>query len=530
MKRVILSLVSVMMILMMVAACKNAAVTTPSQATSSTGPPESPVHGGNLIIVSGWLPMALNGGAVGPSDLYFVAPGLERLMDTAPDRSQGVGLEPVLAEKVDDDIANKRIIFHLRPGVKFHDGTDLNADAVIWNFQNAIDSKALEYANYWRGIKKLDDLTVEIDYTQYTNQLIQSWGIMAITSEAAYKLGSGGDPAKGEEWNRTHCVGTGPFILKEFRPDDHMTWVRNPNYWQTGKPHLDEIEFLSIPDEQTQEMMMQSGEADYMLFPPGNPASYPIFKQGYKVVSNFAGIISEIYPNTADPKSKWNDIRLRQALEYALDKAAIVKAFGEGFLIPMTMLAPPGEWGYDPNYPSRNYDPQKARDLIKAAGYNLPLKAQLLLLLSGRDIGTVVKQYLDAAGFQIDLDVADPGRYYNTFFGQSPGPDLVLGWSGTDINYLLSYMRWFSTDPFTNVAYLGRTPEQKALDVQVETIPDAAGQKAMMQKIIRYMTDEARVIPICFSPIYCFAAPYVHPAPTLGIHWPTEDIWVEKRK
>jgi peptide/nickel transport system substrate-binding protein len=481
-----------------------------------------------MLIGSG--PQVLSGPGVTGTDAALMNPVVERLMNFDPD-FKGIGLEPVLAEKVDDDIANKRIVFHLRPGVKFHDGTDLNADVVIWTFQRLIEAGRLQYASYWSGIRKLDDLTVEINYTKYSNQLIQSWGLAPITSKIAYDKGSNGDPQKGLDWERTHCVGTGPFILQEYKRDDYLNYVKNPDYWQTGKPFLDGLEIRIIPDSMVAQTLTLAGEADYLIFVPWN-SSGQLAQAGFKLVTGWPGNVISIFPNTSNPKSKWNDIRLRQALDYALDKSALIKAFRQtDIMLPMAMLAPPGEWGYDPNYPARNYDPQKARGLIQAAGYAPPLKAQLLVSNDFYTVATAtaLKGYLDAAGFEIELDLADSGRLYGTVYGNSPGPDLSMTWSTEDINYLMSYLRWFSTDPLFELSYLGHTPEQKLLDEQAKIIPDSAGQKLITDKIIRYMTDEARVIPIFVSPVTFVSAPYVHTAPYLGLRWMFEDIWMDKQ-
>jgi len=90
--------------------------------------------------------------------------------------------------------------------------------------------------------------------------------------------------------------------------------------------------------------MMQAGEADYWrwVYQPR------LVEKGFVVLSSWAGAITHIWPNTVDPNSKWNDIRLRHAIEYAIDKQAISESLGSDFFLPMKMPVPPGEWGYDP--------------------------------------------------------------------------------------------------------------------------------------------------------------------------------------
>jgi peptide/nickel transport system substrate-binding protein len=407
----------------------------------------------------------------------------------------------------------------------------MKADDVILDLQLMKDAGRLQFADKLKSIEKLDNYTVKLNYTEYNNMYMWSWGWTAIHSKTAWDKSSGGDLAKGKEWARANVVGTGPFMLKEFKRDTHLIWMKNPNYWRKGRPYLDGIEVRYIPDPVTASAMMQAKQADYWMQSPTKDQK-DLESKGFIRVSSWPGMPWSIWPNTADPNSKWNDKRLRLAIEYALDRPALAKALGFGYYKPLTMLAPEGEWGYDPNYPARNYDPAKAKQLLAEAGYPNGLKAKLLVSNNPVDVnaGTAIKQYLDEAGFQIDADVADPGRFYGTVWGYKPAPDLSFMWSGRDLNYLVTYLAWFSSDPFTNLSYLGHTPEQEALDKEAKKIPDVAGQKAMIKKIIKYMTDEARIIPVFDAPAASIVAPYIHTTQfSQGfVRWQTEEVWMEK--
>jgi len=237
-----------------------------------------------------------------------------------------------------------------------------------------------------------------------------------------------------------------------------------------------------------------------------------------------------IWPNTSDPESIWNDVNLRYALEYALDKPAIAKAIGHDLYPPLLQLAPPGEWGYDPNYPERTYNPDKAKELLAAAGYPDGLQTSLLIgnTPSEIDAGTAIKQYLDAVGIETELDIADPGRFYGTVWGAAQ-PGLSFMWSGMDITHLLTYMRWFSTDPFTDLVYLGHTDEQRALDEEAKAYPFAAEQKEVTMRIFKYMNDSARIIPVYQIPSASVAQPWVHSQQFQQgfVRWQQEYIWME---
>ncbi|MGD0661148.1 MAG: ABC transporter substrate-binding protein [Syntrophorhabdales bacterium] len=496
---------------------------------------EKPQYGGVLKELAPAGPQMMSyKPMMGPTDHAAMFPAAERLVDTTTARQTTSGIEPVLAEKVDEDVKGLKITFHIRKGVKFHDGSDLDAEVVRWNFQQMLDGRALPYSKYLKDMKVPDRYTFVIDLTEYSNQLVPTWGWYPfIISKAAWDKASGGDLEKGKEWARDHIVGTGPFILKEYKRDDHLTWVKNPNYWRKGRPYLDGIEVRFIPEPMTAAQMMQAKQADVWEMPPAREQA-DLLKKGFKRQSSWPAFGMSIWPNTSNPKSKWQDKRLREALEYALDKDAITKALSFGLYEPLKSLPPPGEWGYEADYNPRPYNPEKAKELVKEAGYPNGLKAKLMVLndRGSQDQGTALKQYLDVAGFQIDLDVADPGRFFGTIFFTPPGPDLDLHWfiTGRDTNYLQSYMRWFSTQPFTVLSFLGHTPEQAEMDNQAQKLTNIKDQAAVTKKLMRYITDNALVIPVYDPPAAAMEQPWVHSTQYEQgfVRWQTEEAWMDK--
>jgi len=502
---------------------------------STTPQPGTPVYGGILRIIAGSGPQVLSYIAeMGPGDHAGVFPAAENLVQATSERMSGSGVEPFLCEKVDEDIKGLTMTWHLRKGIMFHDGTEMTADVVAWNFQLIIDAKALPHLDFLKDMQVIDKYTLLMHLNKWSNQLMPDWGYWpVITSKAAYDKASGGDPKKGKEWQRVNIVGTGPFMLKEYKRDVHMIWVKNPNYWQPGRPYLDGITVRYIPDPVTARAAFQAGEGDMW----GAPASMvaDLEKMGYYRQHSWPQLPFGIIPNTANPDSKMSDKRVREAVEYGIDKAAVSKAIGFGIYKPLNSLPMPGEWGYDPNYNPRPYNPAKSKELLAAAGYPNGLKLNLLILNDpvSQDIGTAVKRYLDDAGFQINLDIADPGRYYGTYFFAKLGPDQDMIWAmagGMDSNYLQTYMRWFSTTPFSDLSHLGHTPEQAAMDAEAQLIVDPKDQAVMTGKLMRYITDNALIIPVYGMPVYVMQQPYVHSTEyTQGFtRWDTYEIWMDK--
>jgi peptide/nickel transport system substrate-binding protein len=490
------------------------------------------VYGGILRVIAPSGPQVLGGFRGGPADLGATLWGLNALMDAAADRTKGNGLEPVLCSSVDDDVANKKIVFHLKKGLTFHDGSAVNADVCIWNYQRMIDAGRLQYFNYFVGIDKIDDLNFQIRYNKYTNQLIQSWGWFFPRSKEAFDKGTGGskDPIVQRDWDETHLVGTGPFVLKEYIRDNRMVWEKFPNYWNKPLPYLDGVNIRYIPDPVTAQALMEAGQADSGYATPRQ--AIDMFNKGFKKISGWVGLVYSIWPNTSDPTSPWTDVKLRYALDYALDKPAIAKAVGAGLWVPLLQLAPPGEWGYDAKYPVRTYNVAKAKELLTAAGYPNGIKTKLIVnagASSDVDAATAIKQYLDAAGIQTELDLADPGRFFGTVWGKAQ-PGLSLMWSGMDVTNLCTYMRWFSTDPFTDLVYLGHTEEQRKLDEEAKAIPDAAGQKVATEKLYKYLNDGAYLVPTFQIPSFAIVAPYVHSQQFQQgfVRWQQELVFMDK--
>ncbi len=481
---------------------------------------QTPQVGGILKIVTP------NGPAVigyfkemGPADLTAAFPAIEALMDYTSRRE----LKPFLAESVDINEKNPMITFHLRKGIKFHDGSDFNADAVAYNFSWLKETKRLQYGEKVKSIDIVDPYTVRLRLTEYNNMLIHGLGWVFMWSKTALTT-------KSPDYLRGNPVGTGPFKLVEWRRDDHIKWERNKDYWQKGRPYLDGIEIRYVPDSVTASEMMQTKQVDMWTNCPVKDQA-DLEKKGLVRNFGYAGLPPFIFLNTTDPNKPTGKLKVREAMEYALDKPAMAKALGFGYATPLKMSAPDGEWGYDPAYKGRPYDPQKAKQLLVEAGYPNSLKLKLMTLQGPQDVSTAIKSYMDQAGFNVDIDVADPGRFFGSWFGPSGFEDMLLGFTGLDPTYLVTFQRWFSHDPATNITSFKRSPELLALSRESITYTKEADQKAVTKRLVRMLADEADVIPIFNIPAAYMTQPYVHCSYLKEglIRWRTFDDWMEKK-
>jgi peptide/nickel transport system substrate-binding protein len=450
-------------------------------------------------------------------DEIAMMPVVERMLDY--DANQEI--IPWLAESWDAAADGKSITIKLRKGIKFTDGSEFNAEVARWNYQLGKDTKRLQTPDKLLSIDVLDNYTLRLNTTEYNPLIDRFWGWYPMFSKEAYDK-------NGEDWCISHCVATGPFMVGEYKRDDYIKFVKNPNYWQSGKPYLDAILVKIIPDPTTASAVMQAGEADFWGFtPPQNQKELEAKGLIRQINPKYGGPVG-IIPNNKDTDSRFKDKRLREAIEYAIDKAAIAKALGFGYSVPMTCVYPAGTWGYIPEE-TRPYNPEKAKQLIAEAGYPNGLKVKLLAAVGSQDMTTAIKQYLDAVGMEVDIDMADMGRYYGMAF-TTGWPDLILyGW-GVDPNTFVSVHCHWGPEPLSNPASLYRPPEFVDLAHESLTKRSTEDLIAYTGKMIKYIKDEAMVIPLTYTPSAVMIQPWVHTTylKEMMVTRHAEHEWVDK--
>jgi len=158
-----------------------------------------------------------------------------------------------LAESYEVDMDNKEIVFHIKPNIKFSDGSALTAEVAGWNLMKYLEAKLLN--QNITGYEARGELILAVKFEIWSNGLLGSIAASCFCSKEAYEK-------NGEEWAKENPVGTGPFIMKEYIHGQYLKAERNPNYWQDGKPYLDGIEFHFIRDAMAQNMALQAEGED----------------------------------------------------------------------------------------------------------------------------------------------------------------------------------------------------------------------------------------------------------------------------
>ena len=339
------------------------------------------------------------------------------------DMSQGdkpSGLIPGLAESWSVDPMDKtKWTFNLRKGVKFHDGSEFNADAVIFNFDKLLDKDSPQFSarqgslvNFRipsiKSYKKIDDFTVEFTTHAPDSFVPYQLCYILIASPKQWE-------ATGKDWNQFAKTpsGTGPWKLAALAPRERAEFVPFKEHWATDRiPKLDKVITIPIPDPNARTAALLSGQVDWIEAPA--PDAIPrIQSQGYDIVS-------KVYPHVWSwhlsrvEGSPWNDIRVRKAANLAVDRDGIKSLLG-GYAIPASgHVTPEDPWYGKPSFAIK-YDPETAKALLKEAGFgpDKPVKVKAVISASGSGqmlplpMNEYIQQNLADVGIDVDFEVVE---------------------------------------------------------------------------------------------------------------------------
>jgi peptide/nickel transport system substrate-binding protein len=379
-----------------------ASATNKPTTTTTTGPK----YGGTLRIFDsqgpntslGWIPQP------GYKGVMFAYPMLEGLLTC----SYTGALSPKLATSWEVASDLKSITFSLRKGIKFHDGTDFNAAAVKWNLDNLITAKHSASAA-WSSIDVIDDYTVRLNLKYYRNTIMNDLAGSAgfMTSPTAYNK-------NGQEWVRWNPVGTGPFKFTSYDSTSGTVKASKfADYWQKGKPYLNSVEIYAVSDPITRAAALQAGEAD-AIGGDLTKTEYDLTQKGYPVVYVPTGI-TVLFPDTGNADSPLSKLKVRQAINYAIDRDAIVKARGYGFWITDYQMAYPNTPAYIKDLAAPTFNPDKAKQLLTEAGYpsGVSIKIYASAVEVDQDAAIAIQGQLGKIGIQVDLQYLQYDAYNN---------------------------------------------------------------------------------------------------------------------
>jgi len=433
-------------------------------------------------------------------------------------------ITPDLAESWEvDNSANPSITFKLRKGVKFHDGTELNADAVKFSYDGMIEAKKRPL---WKSIEVIDEYTVKVNLTKYDNTILRSFESEVITSPTAFAK-------NGIEWMRKNPIGTGPFKFVKYDQDTLMVGEKNNDYWEAGKPYLDRIETVYIPDKTTKKAAMQSGQGDVALVELGKETfDYKAMKM-FDVLDRPQATTFMIFDDL-NKDSPFINQKVREAVAYAIDNEWIAKNLGFGEWKTTEQLPPRGNRSFEEGYTGRAHDVAKAKALLAEAGYPNGLQTQLLPNPEGvnRDIWVAIQSQLAEAGIKADLQFLEGAKYTDLRHGSGWQNAIVADTIPSWGNYNVSIDMMFGPEAVQFFPSMDKARDNWVSAINASKVADPVDLE-LLKKSLHVLYDNASVIPVNESGRCYVSKPYVKGAGfgERGAYfwaWAMEDVWLDK--
>ncbi|EGU41142.1 ABC transporter substrate-binding protein [Vibrio splendidus] len=407
-------------------------------------------------------------------------------------------------------IDNETMRFNLRKGVKFHSGNAFTADDVVWTFER------LKSSADFKGIfgplvslTKVDDYTVEVK-TDGTYPLIENVATYIFPMDSKFysgKTADGKDKSElvkhGNSFASTNESGTGPFIIKSREQGVKVEFERFADYWDSAsKGNVDKLTLVPIKEDATRVAAILSGDVDMIA---------PVAPNDYKRVKNADGVDLYTMPGTRIITFQMNqnsnealkDVRVRQAIVYAINNEGIVKKIMKGAATAAAQQSPVGYAGYNEELKPR-YDVKKAKELMKEAGYEdgftLTMMAPNNRYVNDAKIAQAAAAMLSKIGIKVDLKTMPKAQYWPEF-DKCAADMMMIGWHpDTEGSANFSEFLTMTRDEATGKGqyncghYSNSEIDKVVLETNSET--DLVKRSAMLKQVEAVLYDEAAFVPL----------------------------------
>lgn len=482
------------------------------------------VRGGSLTVGRNLEPHDLN--PYGQGDNGSIGTRMQ-IFDQLVELGPGSVIGPGLAESWDVSHGGHVMVFNLREA-KFSDGTPVTPTDVVFSLTNFANPKVNGgYAFLASAIKKVSvagPRAVRVDLKHVDGGLLTNLAVFvaSIIPEKAFK-------AKGATGFGKSPVGSGPFMLKSWTPGQAVDLVRNPHYWQKGRPYLHSVSLQFIPDDNNRILSLRSGQIDVADAIPFTQIKSLQGQSGVKVlVGPYTSIVGIWLNNKVKPL---NDVNVRRALNYAVPKQAIIKAVFAGNAEVANSVIPKLKY-WSPAVKAYPYDLNKAKkELAKSSvphGFTLPL------LIAGSDatqrqIAAIVAASWQQIGVKVTTQITDAANQNarltsGAYSGYVMGPGAMT--SDVAVDDEMSALELDSTAGLNSMFTNFVSPRATALVAKARGTTDEAVRHRTFAELQAYGLSEAPVVPIAFAPAVTGYRSNVHGLDvTIDQYWLLKDVW-----
>ncbi|QKV19124.1 ABC transporter substrate-binding protein [Oricola thermophila] len=411
-------------------------------------------------------------------------------------------VSPALAEEwfASEDL--KTWTFKLRSGASFHDGSPVTAADVVFTYETAMNDPASRLGGYLgqiETVKAVSDHEVEFRLKSSFAPFDRQVTLVPIVCKAAYeKMGAA-------EFARKP-IGSGAYSVEDWAAGGAITLKRFDDYWG-GKGTYETVKFLPVPDETTRANAIQSGDLDIALL---GPSAVPAVRASgaVDVIDQNSNRIIYVGFNS---NAQWlGDVRIRKAVDFAIDRVAIGERLLNGAVTPSSQLVAPVSFGYDTSIPATSHDLDKAKELVEASGYDgapLTLSYPTAIVPQSSQIAQAIAYFLEEAGLNVELDGREYSTMINDWFSSSLPGMYIMAFAPTMLDADLPF------DMLLRTGGQGYTfdPEIDALlDAQLAE-PDQEKRAEIFSRITAKVNETTSYAPL-FSDTYTYGV-------TKGLNW-----------
>jgi peptide/nickel transport system substrate-binding protein/oligopeptide transport system substrate-binding protein len=447
----------------------------------------------------------------------------EHLFEALLAYDDAIALVPALAERWEIAPDGRRYRFTLVPGAVFSDGTPLTSTDVVGSLERVLaPSTRSQGAEYFRGIVGADAFvagtaphvaglaapdatTVAIELARPDPLFLHKLALMfaaVVPAEAARRLG--------DDFTN-HPIGSGPFVLREWRRGERIVLARNPRYRRPALPYLDGVVQQIGVNLQLSWLMFESGELDVTAIPPADfPAVMRDSTRPAQVIH--ASALDTAYIGLNCQMPPLDDRRVRQALNYAVNKADVI-ALINGRGVPARGIVPPNMPGYHTDFPGYTFDPEKARALLAEAGHADGFTTEFWTQGADTDVKIAQKIQQDFAriGVTLEIKLVAWSAFLEAIRQPRTVPVFDLGWSADfpDPSNFLDVLFHSSHWDANNHSFYGNPAVDRLLD-EARDLTDASERARLYAEAERLIVDDAPIIFLYHPITYVMHHPRVH--------------------
>ena len=448
------------------------------------------------------------------------------------------------------DISKDGLVFtfHLRKGVRWHDGQPFTADDVVYTYQRLVDPEVkTPYSSSYDKVKKVEALgpyTVRVTYKEPFVPALESWGMGIVPKHV---FGGATGRAFNEHPANKHPIGTGPYRFREWKVDEKIVLDANPDYFD-GRPHVARVVYRVIPDDAVEFLELRDKAIDTMELTPDQYKAYPEFFKGYRKFRFPRAAYTFLGFNLERPP--FDSLKIRRAVAHAIDKKELV----DGVLLGMGRAATgpflPLSWAFDPSVKDFDYDPALASKMLAEEGWKdtdgdgvldkggKPFEFTVITNQGNkmRSLSAeILQRQLARAGIRMKIRVIEWSTFLKQFVDKHNFDAVILGWtlSPDPDNYGIWHSSQRKEGQYNFVGY--DNPEVDRLLEEGRTTFDPEKRKAIYRKMHRIVHDDVPYVFLYYPDLLPvvhdrFVGPEVDPVSSFGFGWNFDKWYVPENR